>query len=318
MAKVAWRDAEVLPTAEQLEGWQVGPSLLATGKCFRCGDQANGQITLSATVTLSMATPARPIGLPQAMKCNCSEPHSGHPPSERTGCGAWWVVRAQSTNGQTFSLRQVTDPDLRRAARVVSSKLEESRSGITVAAEKWVPGVSALLGLFGLTTIIVARDAVTALPWWLRLVTFVLVCAALACAATATILIYRAAYGWPRKVNLTTNDDVLALAAETSNHAEHAGKKLRTSVALAAISAGTLLGSLGILWLQPTTPTPMAWLEYTTLQTGPAVQRRCVEITDVVSGQLKIKAIQGGPTEVLTLPLAQVTKFQPTTTCKGS
>jgi hypothetical protein len=227
------------------------------------------------------------------------------------------VVQAETADGKEFRLKPVTDPVLRQAARAVADKLEASRTGIGTAAEKWVPGISALLGLFGLVTIVVARDAASALSWGLRVVMFGLVCLALACAASATISIYRAAFGWPKKINLSSDADVIAVAKEVANQAEIAGKKLRSAVILAAVSTAALLGALGILWLQPAPgATAMALLDFTTPGTGATVLHRCVQIDGVANGMLQVKVIDGGSIDSYAVALTDVLKLVPAS-CKG-
>ncbi len=209
MSGEPWVMAEVLPV--NLDTWQVNQQLLAYGRCPRCGEGSNQQLQFDGVLV---------IDAPKLFRCNCSAAHAGRPARLNNGCGAWWVGRVHSSDGMTFSVAAEPGPTLHSAAAAVAT--ENESDAVAVATERWVPGVAAMLGLSGLASAVVARDAVSALPWVWALVAYLLVCVTVVAAGGATYLAYRAS-------------------------ATH----LRRAVFLACLSTFTLLVALGVLWLYP-------------------------------------------------------------------
>lgn len=205
-------------------------------------------------------------------------------------------------------LRPETDPSVGEAANVLADSINDSGATITTVAEKWVPGVSALLGLAGLTTVIVAKDTVSAFDLFWRSAIFILVVVAISTAALATIWIYRAAFGWPKDVRLSSVADVVAAAASVRSRAIDAARKFRASVRLAIASTAALLAALAILWFQPSVPEiPTARITFATPGPGGAsASERCVQIVAVAKGVLQAKVLTGGPTDTLSIPVNQL------------
>lgn len=311
MPNEPWEPKEVVP--ESLAAWQVNHTLLAYGPCPHCGDQADEQLHGGGTVVVASVQPAD-LDAPAVFTCNCTGGHAGRPAGLQ-GCGALWVARVKKV-GAHFEFSPESDAGLRKAAVVVAKATEDAHATVTAAADKWVPGVAALLGLSGVATAVVARDAVSALSTCWRVSAFALVCLAVLGAAIATVLVYRAAYGWPTSVSLTSAAKVLEAARKLQERASKAASHLKISVSVALAAVIALLAALGIIWLQPNAGTkPTAQIDFTA-PGATGVSHRCAEIVSIIEGVVKIKVITGGPVETVSIPMSSVSKLQ-SAPCKG-
>jgi hypothetical protein len=315
MADEEWHEARVAVTDEQMSTWHVGRGLLATGKCPRCTDDAGVDIQLEGTIAIAGAEPVENVDAPYMMRCNCDASHRRRP-IRRQGCGAWWIARVKS-EGSGYVLRAEPDEELRRAAQAVGEGVEQAREGMTAAAEKWIPAISALTGLFGLASVVIARDAVTALSFGWRLIAYTLVCLAVAGAMGAIVLAYRAAYGWPRQVSFRSTGDLLAAAQALEERTAAAASRLRGAVLVALGSVVALLVALGILWLRPVTPSgPFAEVSFVQDGRSDSPASRCGQLLGAENRTLRLKVTSGDSSETVRVPLGDTTAMKVNARCK--
>jgi hypothetical protein len=162
MAEIVYRSERVPVSASQLSAWHVtalGSTLRLSGNCPACRHAVTAVVPLTGTALEGLSAPATattPASAPApatvtstlavAVSCNCGREHKGRS-QEPIGCGRTWTALAETDAGGAVSLRVADDPYLSDAAEAwrvsQTNQLEKLRS----AAEKWIAGVGALLGL---------------------------------------------------------------------------------------------------------------------------------------------------------------------------
>jgi hypothetical protein len=128
-----------------------------------------------------------------------------------------------------------------------ASQLTEVRS----AVEKWLPGLAALYGLFGLAGVVSGRGIAAKLPTGEKWVVAAFALAGLGATIVSIICGYRAAYGWPRMVGVMTNDQLQAWYEERNSRAGKTVGLFRTALVWALAALIALLLAAGTLWVWP-------------------------------------------------------------------
>jgi hypothetical protein len=235
---------------EQLTGWTVrsdGDDLRLNGPCPVCAQVFDIAVPLSTTALESVA---KPKSLTVSLPCCCTEEHAGRPEGVETGCGRKWSVQLTAT-GAGYDLRPAVDPNLIEAADALRGATGDQLATLRAAAEKWIAGIAALYGIFGLAGVTLAKDSVAALSTVGRAGVAVAALAAVAAAATAIVAGYRAAYGWP-VVHLVRDDDELRnWYAERRRAPAVAAARLRRAVRLGGASVAALTVAVGLIWFLP-------------------------------------------------------------------
>ena len=126
----------------------------------------------------------------------------------------------------------------RRQRFTIHAAALEADAGLHTLAEKWIPGLAVITGTFGLAAVVVNKDAVKTLSDFWTIWAYALVVAATLMAVSATILVYRAAFGWPQEVDFRSAASTAAAAESFSSRTVTRGRRLRTAVGL----------SLALLW----------------------------------------------------------------------
>lgn len=122
--------------------------------------------------------------------------------------------------------------------------------------------VGTLLGLFSLAGLIFAKDAIENLAPGYQEVFAALAAIALAAAAAGTYLANKAAYGWPRKDEVTNDAQLRAFFNHYRGRAQQSADNLRQGVYCTLASVAALLAALMVLWFGPaaTAPEPLVKL----------------------------------------------------------
>lgn len=318
MSRESWLEAQVQIDATSFAGWVVTKQpdgLLCTGKCPRCFNDVTVGLQRHTNIVTAGAEedPGQLYDPPTQMVCNCTEPHLDRPEGA-SGCGAYWVAKPQRDQAGGFTLAPVLEPQLVQAAKIVYEASQEAGTGIAVAAGKWIPGVSALTGLFGLTTIAFSREAADELsPDW-RAVAYALVVVATVLAALATVVIYRAAFGWPERLPLDKAVDVLSAARKVQDRVAVTSTRLKQSVGLAAGALTALLAAVGVLWIQPQSQ-PSLMVEYSQNGNAEAPAVSCGTVLGIGAGKLRLRVAEATGSTTLIIPTGEIANLQPVTKC---
>ncbi|MGY0232804.1 hypothetical protein [Longispora urticae] len=181
-------------------------------------------------------------------------------------------------------------------------------AAIRKVAAQWIPGLTAILGLFGIGGALIGKDTLTALPGWARIAVGVAVGLAVLLAAAALFLGYRVAYGWP-----DPKDDPEELLAWYRARDEQPGEivaqfqraVLATVAALAALVVG-----LGLLWFVPPTE-----------KGGTQVRVTRTDESDVCGALLasknptSIRIRRTSDGRVVSVPVAKIAAMNPADSC---
>ncbi|MFV8165256.1 hypothetical protein ACNQVK_24725 [Mycobacterium sp. 134] len=231
---VEYRRDRVEPTPEALAGWGYNRNNdLAAGECLYCHHEMTWQVETSA-VSMGSSEDA-PDGVSVEMTCACATQHRATPEG-KVGCGRYWAVRVLA-EGNEPPIVPETDPTRMHLANQVASNTPLVQEGkVRAAAEKWVGAVTALLGLFGLSGIAFGKDVFTGLGPCARVVLAVALALAVLLSALSVLLIYKAAYGWPRSVDISTGLSLSKWNLKRRMAAASAAANLRAGVYLVLVS----------------------------------------------------------------------------------
>jgi hypothetical protein len=229
------------------------PTLL--GPCPACGHECAVEIT--ATVAQggvpSSAAEDEPVAeLSRQVDCNCAVNHEW-PSGVRAGCGRFWYARLTLTADGAYRLSRETERNMITEVAALRDAQADQGKRIQGAAEKWIGAVTALYGLFSLTGVITAKDALAGLSAASRSLIAAALVTGLASAAASLVFGYRAAYGWPKPVTVDDNTKLAAWYRNHRNHVPDAARRLQLAVycALGSLTAITVLTLL--MWFLPRT-----------------------------------------------------------------
>ena len=246
-------------TPEQAKSWAVakvepGGFLSASGKCPACDDETTVEILNEVTTVGAVAGSALPHEARTARKipCRCNSTHNGRPPEISQGCGRWWLVDVvRSSAGASWTLEPAPGDSMLAAADALEQASKTQLDDVRAAAEKWLPGVAALYGLFGLAGVIAGRDTVKTLPTAGKWLVALAALCGLAASTLATYWGYRAAYGWPITSNVSTNEQLQEWYAAQKARAKTAAENLRLAVLASVVAVIALVVAVGLLWFWP-------------------------------------------------------------------
>jgi hypothetical protein len=257
---LAYADELVPARQDQIDRWRVivtpdarTPTLI--GDCPVCGHRC--ETTVSEVVVKggapSAAGSASPPQMTRQIVCNCRIDHD--PTTGAVGCGRYWLVTLRLQADGTYRLTAESDLRLLPAAEALRAAVAAQDKRIQAAAEKWVVAVSAIVGLFSLTGIATAKDALTGLRSELKWLVAGALVTALGLAASALVSGYHAAYGWPATVDVSDNAKLLAWHDDYRRYAQRAASGLRTAVVFAFAALGALIAVMLLVWFLPRVPT---------------------------------------------------------------
>lgn len=324
MSALLWREAQFRLTTDSLESWEgedTGGSLDFSGNCPRCKHDFRRAVEPDTDIVVADAglapdaagTTSQEVLYNAAtmFRCACAVQHPKRPATKTTGCGAYWVARPTAVTHRSYTLEAVTDENLIADATLVAVEAEAAGAGMRTLAEKWIPGIAAILGILGLAGVVVSADAAQGLSLEIRKAIFALVALAVLGGVVATALVYRAAFGWPKNVPLQTDEQVIAAAKEIRDRNTRAGSHIRTAVAWSVGSIVALLVALGLAWLQPESVKHMN----VTYTEGDSTASVCGKVGDVKDGKLALEVTDGNRTTTEHVELGSVTKLEPSTGC---
>ncbi|GAB6984524.1 hypothetical protein [Nocardioides pyridinolyticus] len=315
MATKAWKEGPVVLRAASLESWQGQERsgiLTLSGRCPRCDADFSQQIHSSTVIVTAAADGEAAFDAVTYFPCACEEVHAGRPKTKDKGCGAYWVAQPRKNkHNDRYHLEISAQPELNAAAKLIAEESQATGKGLRTLAEKWIPGVGAIVGILGLAGVVVSKDSVAGLGWSARLLAFSLVALAVLTAAGSVILVYRAAFGWPKEVSLRTNDDVLAAVEKINSRNAQIARNVRIGAGLSVASLTALLAALGVLWLQPDPDRPVT----ATYDDGGREMSLCGEVVGVKDGQLQLKVTDGPRTTTESIDMTSVTELEQRAKC---
>ena len=137
------------------------------------------------------------------------------------------------------------------ATRAVQDAAQSQLVTLTDAAQKWIAGVTAILGLFSLAGVTFTRTAVTALVTPGQVVVAVLEVIVVGLAGGSVYLMCRAAYGWPVTVDVSDTDKLLKWYDDQQKRPARRAKQLRLGVHLALGALAAIVVTAGVLSFAP-------------------------------------------------------------------
>ena len=298
--------------AVHLQAWSASPAgttLNLTGPCPACGHDAPNSVPLKVTALEAMTTLASRT-LTAALRCTCDQPHPDRPADIPRGCGRSWSIVATSAADGRVSLSAPADPTLVTAAEALRDAAPRQLGDLRSAAEKWIAGITALYGLFGLAGVVITRDSVAKLTtgWQIAIATSALVAAALA--AWSIYWIYRAAYGWPKVRSVRDDDELRAWYAAQLAAPATSAALLQAGVRAAGASLAALTLAVGLLWFAPVAA-PVTPLIRATLENGSQV---CGTLLPATAGPAaRIRSSADGTVAVI--PLGQIARLTSVAVC---
>lgn len=305
----------VTVNAGQLAAWQGSASadvLILAGPCPTCGASSSHTIARQISALESMA--AKPVAaLTADLKCACEETHPGRPDTESAGCGrSWYVSTTVAANGTITlaSLPAVPGPALALARKTLDDAGPQQLIDLRGAAEKWIGGVTALFGLFGLVGVIFTRSTMAGLGTWWQVGVGIAATMSVGIAGRAVYWIYRAAYGWPVTRLVSTDDEVLAWYQGRQAAPRLQASYMRNGVRAAAWALAVLVVAVGLLWFAPQQPAA-APLVQATLHNGSRVCGTLLPAS--ASGAPQIRRASDGT--AVSVPLRSIVSLTAAGTC---
>ena len=245
-------------TTEQAASWHVYPapdSYLPTivGKCPACGDQC--EVPLNEVVVQggvpSAVEESEPVAeLTRQVICNCRTNHQW-PAGVYAGCGRYWLATLTLLPDGKYQLAPEEDLSLLPAAAAFNDALATQDKRVQNAAEKWLGAVTAIYGLFSLTGLATAKDALKGLSTWSKVAVAATLTAGLAAAALALFFGYLAAYRWPRPVRVDDKDSLREWYRLYRGYGPQAAQRLGAAVGYAFAALAALAAVMILLWFLP-------------------------------------------------------------------
>ena len=262
---VTYRAERLLVTDQQLADWEVvddgqGRPIQAEGPCPSCQHRTDGEVKLTVYghgaggVSATLAPVER---ITRVFECACGMTHMTEtdPPEPQDSCGRWWLASIRlAADGPGQRVRRGIDDTLLSAAKALEAAGDAEETRLRAAAGHWTAGVAALLGLFGVSGVVVGKDSLLGLTLGARVAAGVLTCLALVSAGAAIVLSYRAAYGWPVLDDVGDDDKLRQWFESRRGHLKVAADELKNAVRWALIALGLLAAALALIWFRPSQP----------------------------------------------------------------
>jgi len=209
------------------------------------------------------------------------------------------------------------DISLRAASDELNRVVSKQVDSLHTAGEKWIAGVTALLGLYGVAGIAIGKDSVKGLNSGWKIFAACVAFAGLAAAICSIWFAYKAAYGWPKEVDVSSDAKLLAWYSQWTHRASTVGEMIRSSV-IAAMAALFLLAIVtGIIWFGPAADpaSPKVLVKYNqdgdTSKPGSA----CGKLTKATDGMIHVQVVTGDEQKTVKIQPAWTTSLAATDTC---
>lgn len=188
--------------------------------------------------------------------CLCPLVHEGRPEGVLGGCGRYWLGRVEHRGGRRYTLAVETDLALLPQARALDEAARSESLRARTMAEKWVGGVTALLGLLSVSSVITGATASKAVRSDLRWLVFAVAVLAIGTAAVALVFAYRAAFGAPGTASVRTQTEQNRWWRKVRLAGPRAVRQLKVSFALTLVSLLLAVVVAVLLWFLPQQKSP--------------------------------------------------------------
>lgn len=258
-APIEYADEFVQATDNLVASWRVFvpqgarlPTLI--GNCPTCNHECEAEVT---DVVVQGGIPASAERAPieimtRQIICNCR--HNHQQPASVPGCGRSWLVALGLQHDGSYALSVQKDTRLLPPAVALNKALAQQNARIQGAAEKWIGAVTAIYGLFSITGIATAQKALSGMSTESKSLVAIALVVGLACAGSALISGYVAAYGWPNAVGVRNDKELQEWYAALQGYAVTAARRLQWAVLLSFCSLGTLAVVMLLVWFLPRHP----------------------------------------------------------------
>jgi hypothetical protein len=315
---ITYRSVWVPLDAAQTAKWKVrlaepSGNLFALGTCPTCSVPL--ELPLPKEVVTTAAAGGGTTRLTRTLHCNCTEPHADRPSTTPVGCGRSWSLTVVQ-EGDQFTVEPAAVDMIQAAnelARVGATQVDALRA----SAEKWLGGVTAILGLLGIAGVAVGKDGVASLATAPKVAAgFAIGCAVIA-AAFAIVRGYEAAYGWPRPADVSSDDLLREWFRQWSGRAVAAGGKLKQSIVASVVALGLLATTVGIIWFgaSAAAPTAKVTVDYNENSDAGRPGSVCGVLVASERPELRVKITDGPTARTQIVPVSWVTKVAPAKKC---
>jgi hypothetical protein len=254
---LAYRQNEMITVTDaDLAEWHIanGGGLTASGSCPACGHPTSKDIYLD--VVSAAAAASEPAVPPEErttrrIACACTVEHPGRPKTVIGGCGRWWLVTLTRDNG-SWLIHAGGDQSLLPALNALDEATSDELTSVRATAGKWLPGITALYGLFGLAGVLVGKTSVQGLPTPGKVAVAAAVALGLASTIAAVLFGYRAAYGWAKVADVADDQKLNEWYRQRRTAALTAPRQLRLAICFSLAAVVLLLVGVGALWFWPT------------------------------------------------------------------
>ena len=160
-------------------------------------------------------------------------------------CGRWWLATV-FPQGHTPRIVPQAEETLLGAARAFAEDRPLQEAAVRATAEKWIAGVTALFGPSGLAGIVTVKDAVAGVDQTTKIVAGALLLVVIIGAAAALFETYRAAYGFPKTVDVMDNQQLREWFADRQQNTRKTVGLWRRGVLSALVALVALIASVGV------------------------------------------------------------------------
>lgn len=322
MSTVTYKAGRYLVTDAELAGWSVVESddviLSIKGKCPSCGHDTTQSVQSHLLDELAKGAAGANVSLPptermtRVCECACGQNHPDpkDPHQMWPCCGRWWLATIRITSvGRDQRVMAAADESLLGAAQAARQVAADEETRLRSSAEKWIGAITALIGLFGLSGVLTGANAFANLPGIARLIAGIAAGAAFLAGGRAIVLSYRAAYGWPVDVDVSTDAKLQAWYTQRRNRLTVAVSDFKTAVYFAAAAAVFLAVAVGCIWFWPAAAPANPLVMVTRVDDS---QVCGTLLNSSADQQLRIRRANG---EVQTVDAAEIRSVKATTQC---
>jgi hypothetical protein len=320
---LVYRQNEMITvTDEELAGWHIATDggLIASGSCPACGHPTSKEIYLDVvSATAGASEPAVPPEerTTRRIACACSSAHRERPKTIIGGCGRWWLVTLTRDNG-SWLIHAGGDQSLLPALNALDEATSDELTSVRATAGKWLPGITALYGLFGLAGVLVGKTSVQGLPTAGKVTVAAAVALGLASTIAAVLLGYRAAYGWAKVASVGDDQKLIEWYRQRRTAVLTAPRQLRLAICFSLAALVMLLVGVGALWFWPAasaTP-PTVKVTYQAETSGGATQFVCKTLINLsANGSVEVQPASGSASTTIVITTPEIKSIASAASC---